>query len=117
MRVLLDTCVWGGARGVLQAAGHDVIWTGEWQRDPGDAEILAYAYREQRVLVTLDKDFGELAIVHRQVHAGIVRLVGFSAREHAKMLLLVLANYEAELTSGALITVDDKRVRVRPAEK
>lgn len=58
MKVLLDTCVWGGARSVLEAAGHDVIWTGDWEKDPGDEEILAYAHREGRVLVTLDKDFG-----------------------------------------------------------
>jgi len=65
MRLLLDACVWGGARAELEAAGHDVVWIGEWNEDPGDEEILARAYREGRILVTLDKDFGELAIVHR----------------------------------------------------
>jgi predicted nuclease of predicted toxin-antitoxin system len=67
--------------------------------------------------VTLDKDFGELAVVHRQTHAGIVRLVGFSAREQARVLLLVLTNYKEALLAGALITVDNKRVRVRPPEQ
>ena len=62
MKVLLDTCVWGGARDALVAAGHDVIWTGEWAADPGDDEILASAHAEGHVLVTLDKDFGELAV-------------------------------------------------------
>ena len=33
------------------------------------------AYEESRVLVTIDKDFGELAIVRGQAHSGIVRLV------------------------------------------
>ena len=61
MKVLLDTCVWGGARGELAGAGHDVVWSGDWPEDPGDEEILATAFREGRVLVTLDKDFGELA--------------------------------------------------------
>lgn len=63
MKILLDTCVWGGARKDLEAAGHDVDWAGDWPKDPGDEEILAYAHREGRVLVTLDKDFGEMAIV------------------------------------------------------
>lgn len=35
MRGLLDTCVWGGARQVLEAAGHEVIWSGDWPEDPG----------------------------------------------------------------------------------
>jgi len=62
MRLLLDTCAWGGARTVLRNAGHDVVWSGDWDNDPGDEAILALAYQEQRVLVTLDKDFGELAL-------------------------------------------------------
>ena len=77
MRLLLDTCIWGGAAPELRAAGHDVSWAGDWPQDPGDDEILALAHRERRVLVTLDKDFGELAIVHEQPHGGIVRIVGF----------------------------------------
>lgn len=43
MKVMLDTCVWGRAVEVLRSAGHDVVWTGDWDRDPGDAEILSRA--------------------------------------------------------------------------
>ena len=59
MKVLLDTCVWGGALRHLETAGLDVVWTGSWPEDPGDEEILAFTHKEQRVLVFLDKDFGE----------------------------------------------------------
>ena len=52
MRVLLDTCVWGGVSKALVAAGHDVVWVGDWPTDPGDEEILACARQESRVLVT-----------------------------------------------------------------
>ena len=75
MKILLDTCVWGGVVLELRAAGHDVVWAGDWQEDPGDDEILERAHGEGRVLVTLDKDFGELAIVHERPHSGIIRLV------------------------------------------
>ena len=44
-------------------AGHDVVWAADWPTVPGDKEILRRAHQEARVLVTLDKDFGELAIV------------------------------------------------------
>jgi len=47
VRVLLDTCVWGGARKTLEDAGHDVVWAGDWATDPGDEEILSYAHRER----------------------------------------------------------------------
>ena len=62
MRALLDTCVWQGVRDALIEAGHDVVWCGDWDADPGDEEILAHAWREGRVLVTLDKDFVALAL-------------------------------------------------------
>jgi len=81
MKLLLDTCVWGGARAKLQAAGHDVLWTGDLAQDPGDEDILAQAHHDQRVLITLDKDFGELAIRRRLPHAGIVRLVYIPAQQ------------------------------------
>ena len=76
----MDTCVWGGTREHLRALGHDVIWAGDWPEDPGDEEILARAYREKRILVMLDKDFGEIAIVHDTLHSGILRLVDVAAR-------------------------------------
>ncbi len=80
MKLLLDTCVWGGVQTELVAAGYDVVWTGDWSEDPGDEAILATAYSENRILVTLDKDFGELAIVRGTAHCGILRLVNLSTR-------------------------------------
>jgi predicted nuclease of predicted toxin-antitoxin system len=52
VKFLLDTCVSGGAVEPLKAAGHDVIWAGDWPADPGDEEILTLAYREGRILIT-----------------------------------------------------------------
>ena len=80
MKLLLDTCVWGGALRRLREAGYEAEWTGEWDRDPGDREILQLAHEQNRVLVTLDKDFGERAIVFGEPHHGIVWLVGIAAR-------------------------------------
>jgi predicted nuclease of predicted toxin-antitoxin system len=113
VKILLDTCVWGGVRQVLQSAGHDVIWAGDWNEDPGDEEILAIAHRENRVLVTLDKDFGELAIVFGLPHSGIVRLVNLSARQQGDVCLEVLSRYEDNINRGGLLTVERDRVRIR----
>jgi len=71
MKLLLDTCISGKSKQELIDAGHDVEWTGDWDTDPGDDVILKSAFHQQRVLVTLDKDFGELAIVFEFPHAGI----------------------------------------------
>ena len=81
MRLLLDVCVWSGALNALVAGGHDVVWAGELSENPSDSGLLARAYSEGRILVTLDKDFGELAIFREQPHCGIIRLVGARARQ------------------------------------
>lgn len=118
MRVLLDSCLSEAAVGIVRRAGeHECEWVGDWGRDPGDDEILDHANRNEQVVVTLDKDFGMLAVVRRMPHHGIVRLVGFSARAHGDVCCQVLAQYEDELRRSALITVTPDRVRVRPAEE
>jgi predicted nuclease of predicted toxin-antitoxin system len=116
VKLLLDTCAWSGARHVLQEAGHDVIWAGDWPEDPGDEEILARAYRDGRTVVTLDKDFGELAIVHRMPHCGIVRLVGIAARRQGQACLHAIAQHGHQLRQGAIVTVEPGRMRIRPPE-
>ncbi len=116
MKLLLDTCVWGGAKAELQAVGHDVLWTGDLAQDPGDEDILAQAHREQRVLIRLDKDFGELAIRRSLPHCGILRQVNIPARRQGAVCQQVLAQYGDELTRGAIITVEAGRVRIRPPD-
>jgi predicted nuclease of predicted toxin-antitoxin system len=66
-----------------------------------------------RVLVTLDKDFGELAVVRGRPHAGLVRLVGVSARQQAAACAAVLERYDEVLRRGAIVTFEPSRVRVR----
>lgn len=116
MKVLLDSCVWGRAAAEIRSAGHDTIWAGDWPSDPGDDEILARALEEKRILVTLDKDFGELAIVFGKPHCGIIRLVNFGSKQQAMACLQVLMTNGAELEAGAIVTAKPGQVRIRPAE-
>lgn len=114
MKLLLDTCDWGNAKAELQEAGHDVLWTGDLAQDPGDEGILAQACQEHRVPITLDRDFGELAIRRNLPHCGIERLVSIGARLQGAICHQVLLQYGAELTQGAIVTVEAGRVRIRP---
>ena len=116
MRLLLDACVWGRAREQLETAGHDVVWAGAWADDPGDEAILNRAHQEGRILVTLDKDFGELAIVYGRAHCGIVRLVGIPARAQAVVCERVLVAHGTELLTGAIVTAEPGRLRIRPPD-
>jgi predicted nuclease of predicted toxin-antitoxin system len=117
VKLLLDNCVWNKSRDDLAAAGHDVVHIGDWPEDPGDEELLRQAYSEARVLVTLDKDFGELAVVRAQPHVGIIRLVEIPARQQGPVCAVVLERYGTMLARGAIVTVEPGRVRVRLPEK
>jgi predicted nuclease of predicted toxin-antitoxin system len=114
LKVLLDSCVWPGARDPIAAAGHEVEWVGAWDTDPGDAEILARAYSGQQVIVTLDKDFGELAVAFGHAQAGIVRLVDVRHLEQAALCIALLALHGTELAQGAIVTAEPGRIRIRP---
>jgi predicted nuclease of predicted toxin-antitoxin system len=116
MKLLLDSCIWYGVRDALIDIGYDVVWVGEWESDPGDEEILAIAYRQGRILITQDKDFGEMTIVRGLPHAGILRLVNLMTTQQSQVCLQVLSRYGDELITGAIITTALGRVRIRSAE-
>jgi Domain of unknown function (DUF5615) len=61
MRFLANENIPGDAVTALKAAGHDVVWIRAEARGSKDEDILVWAAREGRVLLTFDKDFGELA--------------------------------------------------------
>jgi predicted nuclease of predicted toxin-antitoxin system len=65
----------GDAVGDLRNAGHDVVWVRTDAPGMKDADVLAWAMRDSRILLTFDKDFGELAFRSRlPATCGIVLL-------------------------------------------
>ena len=114
--LLLDSCVGAQVREPLASAGYAVEWVADWPEDPGDASILSHAESYRQIVVTLDKDFGELAVVKGQSHCGIIRLRGLRLRSMGPVLLDVLQRHGDLLRRGALVTVTPERIRIRPAE-
>jgi predicted nuclease of predicted toxin-antitoxin system len=115
VRLLLDSSIWGPTATALQAAGHDVDWVGDWPSDPGDRVILERARADSRVLITLDNDFGELAVRQGVAHSGLIRLALTPVTLEAEVCLAALAAFGAELVTGAIVTATPRRMRVRPA--
>lgn len=113
MRFLLDSCISNFAVKELREAGLDVIWVPETGKDPGDDAIMEKAYSEGRVLVTADKDFGELVFVFNKPHPAIVRIVDIPARNQGKVLRRIIETHRRQIEKLALITVERFRIRVR----
>ncbi len=113
MKFLLDSCISKFAVNDLRNAGYDVLWIPESGKDPGDEIILKKAFDEDLILVTADKDFGELVFVFGNPHSAIIRLVDIPAKDQGKYLLKLIEFHKNEIMKKALITVDRYRVRIR----
>jgi predicted nuclease of predicted toxin-antitoxin system len=73
MKFLLDESAEFRIALFLRDAGHDVTAIAhEYPQSLPDREILAIANAEQRVLITNDRDFGELIFRERLPHAGVI---------------------------------------------
>ncbi len=103
----------------LREAGHEVTWIAEIEPAATDEQVLNLADEQRAVLVTEDKDFGELVYRRRLATSGVllVRLAGQPSREKAATVGAVVLNHGAELAgSFAVVTPDVVRVR-RPPER
>ena len=116
MKLLVDACVAASATRTLAQAGHEAESVADWAQDPGDLAILAHATEHQQAVITLDKDFGELAIVRGIPHRGILRLVDIRAADHGVVAVAAINAHGSALAKGAIVTVEPGRVRVRPPE-
>lgn len=114
MRLLVDSSIWRPVAVDLRQDGHDVEAVHDWPVDPGDRAILDYAFRHRRVVVTLDKDFGELIVRDNHPHAGLLRIVTDSVHLHLGMIVEAIERHEYDLLHGAIVTVEEDRIRVRP---
>lgn len=118
MKFLLDVCAASlRLQDSLAAQGHDVL--SALERDPRatDEELLALAIEERRILVTEDKDFGELVFVRRLPHPCIVRFVGMAVAEKVTAMRELIDQHAGPISEGALIVVTQRRVRIRQKER
>lgn len=108
--------MWGPTRSALIALGHDAQWVGDLPADPGDIAVLARAHEQNRILVTMDKDFGELAVLHKHPHRGIVRLMQLLPHQQAQAAHEAIIAHADQLSQGAIVTVERDRLRIRMPE-
>jgi predicted nuclease of predicted toxin-antitoxin system len=79
-----------------------------------DADVLAIARAERRILVVADRDFGELIFHHGLVHAGVIffRLPGAQLPTKIEHLTTVLQEHADALERGAFLVVTPGQIRV-----
>jgi predicted nuclease of predicted toxin-antitoxin system len=99
----------------LRQDGHVVWYIAEMSPSISDEEVLQLARAQQAVLVTFDKDFGELVFRQGQVSSGIVllRLHGLTPQDKAALFSETIRAHGVEL-SNSFTVVTPTKLRIRP---
>jgi predicted nuclease of predicted toxin-antitoxin system len=115
MRILANENFPGDAVAALRARGHDVAWVRSDAPGSTDVEVLARAQAQDRVVVTFDKDFGELAFRAGLPASSGVILFRISTPSSEHVAQVAVAALESRLDwAGHFAVVEDHRIRLVP---
>jgi len=116
LKLLIDMNLSPDWVSVFQSAGFDAVhWSSVGNPKAADRELLEWAYRNEHIVFTHDLDFGALLAVTQKPGPSVIQLRNqdLLPDQAAQIVLRALRSHHSELSSGALITVDAARSRVR----
>ena len=119
MKLLADESFPAPVIAALRQRGDDVRSVAETMAGASDRRVLAAAVEEERLLLTLDRDYGDLIFHHREAAPGgviLFRLNGARPSSDNQRMIDVLKQ-PAEMWTGRFTTVTDTLVRSRPFPK
>lgn len=114
MNLVADESVDGQTVSLLRDAGYTVWYIAEKSPSIKDEEVLRISRDQCALLLTGDKDFGELVYRLKQVHSGVIliRLAGLSQEEKAQMVCSALRLHGREMMH-AFTVLGRRTIRIR----
>ncbi len=112
MRFLVDECTGPRVAEWLEQQGHEVFSAFHQARGASDEMLLQRAVAEERILITNDRDFGELIYRAGREHRGVVFLRLNDERTPNKIQVLadLLAQYADQL-AGSYVVATETQIR------
>lgn len=97
----------------LRAAGYDVLAVSEVMTRSVDSELIEQAGREQRILLTEDKDFGWLVFASHAESPGVIllRFPGYARQTLVQTVTRVVQEQGAKLP-GTFVVVEPGQIRI-----
>lgn len=115
MRWLVDECVDAALVESLRLSGHDVVAVSDISLRATDMEVMNHADSEGRLLLTEDKNFGDLVFRQSRPVPGIVLLrISTVHRERKAERLLACIDRFADALIGQYTVIEEGRFRTRP---
>jgi predicted nuclease of predicted toxin-antitoxin system len=113
VELLADESCAGPVVRALRAAGHDLVVIAEVAKGASDERVMERAFTEGRILITEDRDFGELVYASGRPTAGIVFVKFHSRARRTKPKAVVEAIAKlSERLRGGFAVVEPGRVRL-----
>lgn len=99
----------------LSKQGYDIKWIPEFDCKIADESLLEFANKEKRILITNDKDFGDLVFLQRRVCTGIIlfRVKGQQTKEKVKLIRKLLMSHQEKILKHFIVITRDK-IRIIP---
>lgn len=111
MRFLVDECTGKKFANLLGKKGYDVLFVGDITHSASDEEIIRKAEEDDRILITDDKDFGELVFRLGKPAKGVILLrIGVNPEKRLRALIKLLKKYKLK---GKFIVLKEDSVRIR----
>jgi len=114
LKFLLDANVGTTIADALTEAGQDVVRVGLLTPREQDEAILAWAVREDRVLVSYDSDFTDLIFRDGQAAPPAVLYIRFEPPDLAPLARRIVDLARDELPSGHMVVIGPFETRARP---
>lgn len=115
MRLLANENVPRLAVEALRTAGHDIVWVRTEAPGSPDEDVLLWAAREGRILLSFDKDFGELVFKLKMAPPPGIILFRFAPTSPATVArIAVEALHSRNDWEGKFAVVEEARVRITP---
>jgi predicted nuclease of predicted toxin-antitoxin system len=114
MRFLVDESTGKRFSELLKEAGHDVLFVGDSMSGASDETVLDEANKQGRILVTDDKDFGELVFRLLKPTSGVV-LLRLAATDPERRLGFLLGAIESYDLESHFTTIADSGTKIRKA--
>lgn len=100
----------------LQELGFDIVSVKEVAQGKPDTNILDISNEQNRVLITLDKDFGELVFKEKLIHSGVMLLrLRDESVENKKKILLKELRSKKKFENKFTVISDAKKSRIPPS--
>ncbi len=108
MRFIVDECTGPSVARWLTTNGHDVVSVSDETPGITDSEVLSRASSEDRILITNDRDFGELIFRDARPHRGVVflRLEDERPANKVRVLEALLATHFSQLPNRFVVATE-----------